>query len=45
MTEPILPFHQWKTEQIIKDKNVWKPKDWYWAAYGRYCLKMRSIFQ
>ena len=43
----MLPFSQWKDTQVAKDSlanNVFKfyrPRDWYYKAYGGYCNKFR----
>ena len=44
----IKPFYVWKEEQIQKDSKEFgvfrylRPRDQYWAAYGRYCLKLKN---
>ena len=46
MTLKPMPFWKWKSEQISKDSSdgvrVYRERDWYWSAYGRYCLKVRK---
>lgn len=42
----IVPFHQWKSEQYVKDQAAGTPhfKEWYYSAYGGYCSKKRREF-
>ena len=44
MTAPLLPFHQWKQNEVNR-MGGWfkaaKPKEYYWKAYGDYCNKLR----
>lgn len=45
--EKIMTFSEWKDKQIALDsKNSnadrsLRPKEWYWAEYGKYCNKER----
>jgi hypothetical protein len=42
MAHDPMPFWKWKSEQIAKDISdgvrVYRERDWYWSAYGRYCV-------
>lgn len=46
----MLPFHQWKEQQVKKDSlehNVFKhyrERSWYHKAYGAYCNKYKQPF-
>lgn len=45
----LIPFHQWKAEQIACDskqhqvQRYYRPRDWYYKAYGDYCNKQRAL--
>ncbi len=41
------PFHQWKDEKIKElggygSLGAAKGKEWFWKAYGGYCLQVRN---
>jgi hypothetical protein len=42
-----MPFHAWKSQQIAADSaanggvRTYREREWYWAAYGRYCTSVR----
>lgn len=44
----MLPFHAWKDQQVKRDSaergvhRFYRPRDWYYAAYGAYCAKLRA---
>lgn len=42
MNPDLLPFWRWKKQQIDTEK-LYRPRAWYYAAYGRYCQQQRSL--
>ena len=37
----IMPFCEWKAEQLKKDEPVKREREWYYTEYGRYCANKR----